>query len=97
MNKQKDINMNKKEKEEKIVMNTEFSKVNNEQLAMITGGVGFYSRAGKRLCEKIVKEYKETQERLRKEKEEEERRRKEQIAMCEVELDDGLMPAILFK
>ena len=45
----------------------------------------------------MVKEYKEAQERLRKEKEEEERRRKEQIAMCEVDLDDGLMPAILFK
>ena len=79
------------------MMNTEFKKVNNEQLAMITGGVGFYSRAGKRLGEKMVKEYKEAQERLRKEKEEEERRRKEQIAMCEVDLDDGLMPAILFK
>lgn len=72
--------------------------MNDEQLAMVAGGrIGPYSKMGKSIGEYLIKRQEE-EARLRKE--EEERWCKEQArlnALTSVDLDEGLMPAIISK
>ena len=80
-------------------MNREFDFLNDEKLAKVTGGaLGPHRRMGESIADYITKKREEAEARIRKEEEERIRKEQErQIAMAEVELDEGLMPPLLFK
>ena len=77
------------------------SAMNTEELAMVTGGIGYNTNdIGSRtvLSEIIKKQREKAEARLRKEEEECWRIEQARLnAETSVDLDDGLMPAVIFK
>ena len=81
-------------------MNKELKKMNDEQLAMVTGGViGPYRKVGRSVGEYLIKRQEEAEAQRRKEEEERWCREQARLnALTSVDFDtEGLMPAIIVK